>query len=155
VFYYAQFWAIPVLPLWLLVGRGIAIDGSGWALVVLLFAAPLLSLALIVIMGLTMARRSVRRSRLVSRLDLGILAAWYAVLVVAGLISNPLLAVLAVLLTLVAFWSSIWQLFVETRQRLNTALAGFASVATGEYHASSAAADGVRVIRVESRAHDV
>src|SRR5690606_28300103 len=80
-FYYAQYWAIPVLPLWLLIGRGITIDGPGWEFVVLLFAAPALSLALIVVMGITMARRSVRRARLVSWLDVGVLTGWYAVVV--------------------------------------------------------------------------
>lgn len=127
-FYYAQFWAIPVLPLWLLIGRGITIDGPGWELVILLFAAPLLSLALIVVMALTMARRSVRRARLVSWLDAGILAGWYATLIVAGLFSNPLVAVLAIALTLVAFWSSVWQLFVETRHRITLAFAGYDAI---------------------------
>ncbi len=129
-FYYAQYWAIPVLPLWVLIARGVAIDG-GWELVVLLFAAPALSFALIVMMGLTMARRSVRRARLVSWFDVGILAAWYAVIVVAGLFSNPLVAVLAIALTIVAFWSAVWQLFVETRRRVNTAIASFGPVVPG------------------------
>lgn len=127
-FYYAQYWAIPVLPLWLLVSRGIAIDGAGWELVVLLFAAPVLSLVLIVVMALTMARRSVRRARLVSWLDVGILAAWYATLVVAGLFSNPLVAVLAIAMTLVAFWSSAWQLFAETRRRVTAVLARYEAI---------------------------
>ena len=129
-FYYAQYWAIPVLPLWVLIARGVAV-GGGWELVVLLFAAPALSLALIVMMGLTMARRSVRRARLVSWFDVGVLGAWYAVIVVAGLFSNPLVAVLAIALTIVAFWSSVWQLFVETRRRVNTAIASFGPVVPG------------------------
>lgn len=129
-FYYAQYWAIPVLPLWVLIARGVAIDG-GWELVVLLFAAPALSFALIVMMGLTMARRSVRRARLVSWFDVGILATWYVVVIVAGLFSNPLVAVLAIALTIVAFWSAVWQLFIETRRRVNTALASFGPVIAG------------------------
>ena len=64
VFYYAQFWMIPVLPLWLLIASGLSISGSGWELMMLLFAAPLLSVALIIVMGLTMARKAVRRARL-------------------------------------------------------------------------------------------
>lgn len=132
-FYYAQYWAIPVLPLWLLIGRGITIDGPGWEFVVLLFAAPALSLALIVVMGLTMARRSVRRARMVSWLDVGILTCWYAVIVIAGLYSNPLVAVLAVVATLVAFWSAVWQLYVEARRRITTAMSGFAPVVSGDH----------------------
>ena len=126
-FYYAQYWAIPGLPLWVLIARGVAIDG-GWELVVLLFAAPALSLALIVIMSLTMARRSVRRARMVSWFDIGALAAWYAAIVIAALSSNAVLAVLAIALTIVAFWSSVWQLFLETKQRVSLAFAGYDSV---------------------------
>lgn len=127
-FYYAQYWAIPALPLWLLVGRGLSIDGSTWAFVVLLFAAPAVALVLIIVMGLTMARKSVRRARMVSWPDVGILAGWYAVVVVAGLYSNPLVAVLAVIATLVAFWSAVWQLFAETRRRVSLAFASYESI---------------------------
>ncbi|MBX3092323.1 MAG: MFS transporter [Cryobacterium sp.] len=127
-FYYAQFWAIPVLPLWLLIGRGIAIDGSGWELVFLLFAAPALSLALIVVMALTVARKSVRRSRVLSWVDVGILTVWYASIVVAGVFSSPLAAVAVVVFTLVAFWGVVWQLVVETRQRINLAFASYGAV---------------------------
>lgn len=124
-FYYAQFWMIPVLPLWLLIGRGLAIDGNGWELVVLLFAAPLLSLALIIVMGVTMARKAVRRARMLSWIDVGILGFWYAAIIVAGIVSHPMLAVLAISLTLVAFWSSVWQWVVETRQRVSLAFATY------------------------------
>ncbi len=127
-FYYAQYWAIPVLPLWLLIGRGIAIDGSGWELIFLLFAAPALSVALIVVMGLTVARKAVRRSRLLSWLDVGVLAAWYTSLVLAGLFTNPLVAVLAIGMTLAAFWIAVWQLVVEARNRISLAFAGYDAI---------------------------
>lgn len=127
MFYYAQFWMIPVLPLWLLIGRGLSVDG-GWEFVVLLFAAPLLSLALIVVMGLTMARKSVRRARLVSWVDVGILGTWYATVAAAGIVSHPLAAVLALSLTLVAFWSAVWQWIVETRKRVTVAFASYDAI---------------------------
>ncbi len=127
-FYYAQYWAIPVLPLWLLIGRGIAIEGSGWELVFLLFAAPALSLALIVVMGLTVARKSVRRARLLSWVDVGLLSAWYVVIIFAGLFTNPLVAVAAIVVTLAAFWGTVWQLVSETRQRINLAFAGYEAI---------------------------
>ncbi|MEO6942927.1 MAG: MFS transporter [Terrimesophilobacter sp.] len=127
-FYYAQFWAIPVLPLWLLIGRGITINGSGWEFVVLLFAAPLLSLTLIIVMGLTVARKAVRRAHLLSWIDVGVLTAWYVSVVVAGLTSHPLVAVAAVSLTLVAFWSAVWQWIAETRQRVSLAFASYSSI---------------------------
>lgn len=127
-FFYMQFWAIPVLPLWLLVGRGLAISGSGWELVVLLFATPLLSVALIVVMGLTMARKAVRRARLLSWIDVGILGAWYLSLIAAGLYSLPWLAILAIALMLAAFWSAVWQWVVETRQRITLAFASYDAI---------------------------
>ncbi len=128
VFFYAQFWMIPVLPLWLLIGRGMSIGGSGWELVVLLFAAPLLSVALIVVMGLTMARKAVRRARMLSWIDVGILGAWYLSVIVAGIYSVPLLAVLAISLAIVAFWSAVWQWVTETRQRVTLAFASYGAI---------------------------
>lgn len=127
-FFYAQYWMIPVLPLWLLIGRGLSIDGNGWAFVVLLFAAPLLALAIIVVVGLTMARRSVRRARMVSWADVLILGAWYASVVVAGLYSHPMLAVLAITLTIVAFWSAVWQWVAEARRRVTVAFASYGAI---------------------------
>lgn len=127
-FYYAQFWAIPVLPLWLLIGRGMSIDGAGWEFMVLLFAAPLLSVALILVMGLTMARKAVRRAHLLSWIDVGILAAWYASIAIAGVYSYPMLGVFAVILTLVAFWSAVWQWVVETRRRVTLAFASYDAI---------------------------
>lgn len=127
-FFYAQFWMIPVLPLWLLISRGISINGNGWAFVVVLFAAPLLALAFIVVMGLTMARKSVRRARMVSWADVAILGSWYASVVVAGLSSHPMLAVLAITLTIVAFWSAVWQWVAETRRRVTLAFASYGAI---------------------------
>lgn len=127
-FYYAQFWAIPVLPLWLLVGRGLVANGVGWEFVVLLFACPVLALAMIVVMGITVARKAVRRARLLSWTDVGVLGAWYLAIVAAGFVANPVMAVLVVVLTVVAFWVAVWQFFVETRHRMNTALASFNAV---------------------------
>ncbi len=121
-FYYAQFWAIPVLPLWLLIGRGLMMDDVGWGFLVLLIACPILSLAMIAVMGVTVARRSVRRARMLSWADASVLTAWYLSIATAGVVASSLVAVLVVVLTLVAFWSAVWQLFVETRQRVNSAM---------------------------------
>lgn len=128
VFYYAQFWMIPVLPLWLLITSGLALDGAGWELILLLFAAPLLSVLLIVVMGITMARKAVRRARMLSWVDVAILGAWYAAVILAGVFSHPLVGVLAVALALVAFWSAVWQLVVETRHRVSLALASYGAI---------------------------
>ena len=127
-FYYAQFWAIPVLPLWLLVGRGLVLNGAGWEFVVLLFACPVLAFAMIIVMGITVARKAVRRARLLSWTDVAVLGAWYLAIISAGLVANPVMAVLVVVITVTAFWIAVWQLFVETRHRVNTAFAGIDAV---------------------------
>lgn len=145
-FYYVQFWAIPVLPLWLLIGRGVMMDGIGWGFLALLVACPLLSVAMIAVMGITMARKSVRRARMLSWLDASVLTAWYLSIVLAGLIASPIVAILVVVLMLVAFWSAVWQLVVETRQRVNTVLASFENVPTRMYQSPSP--DDPNVIRI-------
>jgi uncharacterized membrane protein YphA (DoxX/SURF4 family) len=70
----------------------------------------------------------VRRSRVLSWVDVGILTVWYASIVVAGVFSSPLAAVAVVVFTLVAFWGVVWQLVVETRQRINLAFASYGAV---------------------------
>lgn len=127
-FYYGQFWAIPVLPLWLLIGRGLVVNGIGWEFVLLLFACPVLVLAMIIVMGLTVARKTVRRARLLSWFDIGMLSAWYLAIIAAGFFANPVTAILVVVLAVVAFWLAVWQLFTETRHRVNTTFAGFDAV---------------------------
>ena len=138
--YYAQFGAVPILPLWLLIGRGIVIDGTGWEFVLLLFVCPILALAILIIVGLTMARKSVRGSHAVSWLDVGLLSAWYLTIIAAGFAQHPAVAVLCVMLSVAVFWSAIWQLYVETRRRVQLVFDGLTAVPAGEYQASRHAA---------------
>ena len=56
------------------------------------------------------------------------LAAWYVVLVLAGVFTVPLGAVAAIVMTLAAFWSAVWQLVVETRNRISLAFAGYDAI---------------------------
>ena len=152
-FYYAQFGAIPILPLWLLIGRGLVVEGPGWEFVLLLVVCPILAVGMAIVVGLTMARKSVRVRRMVSWLDTGILGAWYLSIIAAGLVSYTAMAVLVILLSGAAFWSALWQLFTETRRRVETAMADFTAISVGEYRASTAprspaAGDGP-VIRIE------
>jgi hypothetical protein len=74
--YYAQFGAVPILPLWLLIGRGIVIDGTGWEFVLLLFVCPILAVAMLIVVGLTVARKSERRTHEVSWLYVVLLSDW-------------------------------------------------------------------------------
>lgn len=124
-FFYLQFWVIAVLPLWMLIGRGIQLDRPGWGLIALLIATPLLSVALLAVLGLTMARRSVRRARMVSWLDVGVLSAWYVSIILMGLIAEPITIVIAVVVGLAVFWTMVWQLVMETRDRVSLALGRF------------------------------
>lgn len=152
-FYYAQFGAIPILPLWLLIGRGLVVEGPGWEFVLLLVISPILAVGMAIVVGLTVARKSVRVRRMVSWLDAGVLGAWYLSIVGAGLVAHTAVAVLVVILSGVAFWSALWQLFTETRRRVESAMADFTAISAGEYRATTAptspAAGNGPVIRIE------
>jgi hypothetical protein len=152
-FYYAQFGAIPILPLWLLIGRGLVVEGTGWEFVLLLVVCPILVVAMAIVVGITVARKSVRRTRRLSWLDVGVLGAWYLAIIAAGTIAHTGMAVLVVVLSVAAFWSALWQLYTETRRRVESALAAFPAIPVGEYRASAApgppAAGNGPVIRIE------
>ncbi len=127
--YYALLGAIVVLPVWLLIGRGILATDSGWDFLVYVLLAPLLGLVLAIVAVVTWARASVRRARAVSVLDAIVLSAWYAVVIGYGFASGDtlaaVLAVLAVVLALVAFWSAVLQLARETQQRMRAVMSVF------------------------------
>ncbi|WP_343924310.1 MFS transporter [Rhodoglobus aureus] len=124
-FYYWQFIAVIVLPLWVLVGRGIFGSSVGWDFVLFLLLCPILAFALLAIAGLTTARKSVRSQRSVSWIDAGVLAAWHAVIIAYGFVDAPLLAALIVVVGVAGFWIALWQLVTETRNRFNTLVEGF------------------------------
>jgi hypothetical protein len=138
----------------LLIGRGIVLDRSGWTFVFLLFACPVLAVAMLIVLGLTLARKSVRSHRMVSWLDVGLLGAWYLAILATGLVAQPVMAVLVVALAAATFWAAIWQLYTETRRRVQTAFASFTAIPAGEYAASRRAEDGSwhsgPTVRIES-----
>lgn len=137
-FYFAQFGAAIVLPLWLLIGRGLIVDGPGWEFVLLIVVCPILAIFMLGVAGLTWSRQSVRLSRAVSWLDVGILGGWYASIILAGALAHEITAVLVVLFAVAAFWSAAWQLFTETRRRVRSAFDGleFTAVSAEEYRAT-------------------
>ncbi|HRN30292.1 MAG TPA: MFS transporter [Terrimesophilobacter sp.] len=146
-FYFAQFGALGILPLWLLIGRGIVFSDSGWDFVGLLIVAPILALFMAIVMGLTYARRSVREAKAMSWADVAAHTVWYASLILAGFLAHPGTAVLAVVLSVGMFWLQLWQLIAEIGKRVGRVLEQFGTpkpVDDGEY----------RVIRVESHAID-
>jgi hypothetical protein len=79
-----QFATTIILPLWLLVGRVFFGVILGWHYAIQLFLAPLLFVFLAIITTLTWARRSVRTSGAVSRLDAILLTCWYFSIVSYG-----------------------------------------------------------------------
>ena len=122
-FFYWQSAAAVVLPLWLLIGWGIW--GSSRAeLFGIAFTAPVLVIALLAVVGLIFARKSVREKRAVSWLDAGTLGLWHALLVALGFFGPGAnwFAVAAVVAAMVAFWAAGWQLVTETRRRVRLAL---------------------------------
>lgn len=130
-FYLAQFAALGILPLWLLVGRGIVFSDSGWDFVGLLIVTPILALFMAIVMGLTYARKSVREARAMSWPDVGVHLAWYATLVLVGFVTHPGVAILAVVASVATFWFQLWQLIAEVGKRVNRALTRLNESATG------------------------
>ncbi len=120
--YVAQFPLAVVLPVWVLVTRGIVADGIGWQFLVYLVACPILFVALAVICGLVVARKDVRVTRALSWLDTGLWLAIVVTLTVYGLFALPLLAVLVVIEVIAMFWAVVYELFHETKRRVTTYL---------------------------------
>lgn len=123
-FFFALYGAFVVLPVLLLIGRGLILAGSGWDFALLLLVSPILGVLMLVVAGFTVGRKSVRRDRAVSWLDVGVHAAWYLSIVAASVFAHPAIAALVVVISVVAFWVALWQLFSETRRRVKDALAG-------------------------------
>ncbi|BDI21907.1 hypothetical protein [Herbiconiux sp. L3-i23] len=129
-FFYWQTAAALVLPVWLLIGWGIWGTSAGELLGVAI-TAPILVVALLIVVGLTIARRSVREKRAVSWLDVGVLTFWHAMLIGLGFFGPAAnwFAVFAVIGAIVAFWSAVWQLIRETRRRVQAVFDEFQRVA--------------------------
>ncbi|NEN06686.1 hypothetical protein G3T36_12490 [Diaminobutyricibacter tongyongensis] len=119
-FYWWLFPSAVILPAWLLVGWAI-FGGGGWTFLGLLIACPVLFIAMLVIGGIVRARRSVRDAKAVSWYDVGLLAAWHLSIIAFGFFIAGVsgwIAVLGILLGLATFWVSLWELLVETRERV-------------------------------------
>jgi len=129
-FYYWRFAAIFILPAWPFLGWGL-FGESGWGLVGLFIAMPILAIALAAIAFLISARASVRTTRLVSWTDVGLLALWHATIICFGTFSSgvALWAVLGVVAGLAAFWGAIAQLIAETTRRARETMAEFERMA--------------------------
>ncbi|SEI17534.1 hypothetical protein SAMN04515692_11710 [Leifsonia sp. CL147] len=127
-FYWWLFPSAVVLPVWLLIGGAAFDQGSGWSFLGLLLLCPFLFVAGLVLGGIVMARRSVRQSRAVSWYDVGLFGAWHLAIIAFGFFPHgvtPWLAVAGVLLFVATFWVSLWQLWRETRRRVQDTFAAY------------------------------
>lgn len=118
----AQFPFAVALSAWVFVTRGILADGIGAQLLAYAFVCPIITLALMAVSGVIVARKGVRLDRAVSWYDAEWLGVIWLLLFAFGLFAQPLLAVLIALVIIAAFWFEVFELFNETRARVKTAL---------------------------------
>ncbi len=148
-----QFAATIILPLWLLIGRVFFGVILGWHYAIQLFLAPLLFVVLALVATLTWARRHVRRTGAVSRLDAALLSSWYLAILCYGFfvvdsvhsdevgtsVATKLFGQgfrdasftiadvaggVVIILGLLTFWLVLVEYLVETRPRTVKALTG-------------------------------
>lgn len=145
--FYWQFVAGLVLPSWVLIGRGIVRSDIGWDFVLYLVLCPILSVLMFVVAGITVARKGVRTTKMLSWQDVAVLLVWHVAIIVYGFFASSLVAVAVVVVGLVAFWSAVWQLFAETRTRVKNAFS-LDPLDAGAYRAEGyqPSADAGRVI---------
>lgn len=110
------------LPVWVFVARGLVLDGLGWESIFYLIVAPVLFLGLLFISVLVTLRPGIRSARAVSWLDVAVLGSLWLTLIVSGFVAHPVIAVIATLLLIAAFWVSVWQLITEGRRRVQAVM---------------------------------
>lgn len=129
ILYLGQFVMAAVLPVVVLIVRGLLDEGAAWEFLAYLLICGLLAIVMFLVAGLTRARKSVRSSRAVSTLDAVILSAWYLSLLLYAIWPLTGFAIVALLLTVAAPWVAGWLLFTETRRRFRGMVAEFEQAA--------------------------
>ncbi len=134
-----QLFAVPVLPLWLLVGFGVFGGGVG-GFFLLFLGSGVLFVFLAVLAGLTRLRPRVREERAPGWWDVAATLAFHLALVGLGFFGATGVAfgVAAVALGLGTFWLTLWELVHEWRDRVSSAVAR----ATAAPRAPQQTADG-------------
>jgi hypothetical protein len=155
-FYWWLFPSAVVLPAWLLVGWAAFSQGSGWSFLGLLLLCPILFVAMLIVGGVVVARRSVRESRAVSWYDVGLLAAWHIAIVAFGFFPvgvSSWIAVVGILLFVATFWVVVWELLTETRARVRETFEAYERAAQPPQagRAGTSAIDGGEFIVLEER----
>lgn len=135
--------AVVVLPIWLGVGWAIY-GGGGWGTLGLIITVPVAFISLGIIALLVWARPTVRAERAVSWTDVGVIGAWHLSIIGVGFYgeSATILGVLAILLAIGAFWSSIWQLVSDGARRVQASMAEFERLAAQQSGAQGTDAAG-------------
>ena len=146
LYFYLQFAAVALLPVWIIVARASAPRGLGAIDVLVFLSWPVLAIALLAVAGITYARKQVRSTKTVSWLDVAVLTLWYGVVVLYGSLilaasvtGVGLVAGLLALVSIAAVWSAAWQLARAAKRRVETVMASFdrRAVSVGEYTSSS------------------
>jgi hypothetical protein len=149
-FYWVQLAAIAVVPVWIVVAIAVAPRSLGAQDILALLSWPALAVAMLIVTGLTWARRAVRSTRTLSWMDVASVGTWIAAASAYGAfiassssLGAGLTGGLLVLVSIAAFWVAIWQLIRAARQRVETVMAQFnrsavrvGSVSAGEYTAT-------------------
>ncbi|WP_437584737.1 hypothetical protein ACSAGD_05580 [Paramicrobacterium sp. CJ85] len=136
--YYWQLAAVLLLPLWLFVGWGIW-GGSAWSFLGVVIAAPVLFVALLIITLLLYARADVRDANAVSWTDAALLSLWHVSIIGFGCFgaTTSLFAVLTVVLGLVMFWVSLWELVRSVTSKAKQTLKEFEEMASPPHERES------------------
>ncbi|ALS56516.1 hypothetical protein [Rathayibacter toxicus] len=115
-----QFPAAILIPLWILIGYGFFGGSSGWTLLGLVIALPILALCLAVVASLVVFRITVRPTRTPGWSDVVVVGAWQLSLVAFGFFPPGAwaLGIVSVALGLVAFWHSVWRFLADARATL-------------------------------------
>lgn len=125
VFFWWQFAAVLVLPIWAFFARGIFGAQLGWDVIVAVIAAPALAVALLGVALLTFFRPSVHRTKAVSSFDVVVLALWHGSVIWLCFAPSGWVPVAIVGFAFVAFWGAIWQLVTDTTRRVSGAMRDF------------------------------
>lgn len=135
-YYYAQPATILLLPVWLIVARGMAPDSLGAQDAIIFLSWPALAVGLLVGMLLTWGRRAVRVNRAVTWPDVAALSVWWGVAILYGVFISlaaragaGILSGVLLLVSLAVLAFEVWQLVQAARRRVQTVLADFEAMA--------------------------
>lgn len=144
-FFWAMIGAIIVLPAWIMFGRALTGAPLGEALLLQAFLGPGLALVIGAVVGITVARKEVRRPRAVTWRDLRLIGPWLLVIALMGftvvdtaggrtgsaltawfgdgaLTASQSFTAIGVMVTLIGgvvlFWLQVVELGRETRRRV-------------------------------------